>query len=66
LASLSGQNPFFIVANYQLLPEAMMIMMLGLVGFFSAYGSILSIVLFILGFIIGILLLYSTNPSASY
>lgn len=58
--------PFFLVANYQLLPEAMMVMMLGLVAFFSAYGSILSIFLFVLGFILGILLLYSTSPSASY
>lgn len=58
--------PFFIVANYQLLPESMMVLLLGLVSFFSAYGSVLSIVLFILGFILGILLLYSTNPSASY
>jgi hypothetical protein len=58
--------PFFIVANYQMRPEAMMVIMLGLVGVFGAYGSILSIILFILGFILGILLLYSTSPSSSY
>ncbi|MFX1566052.1 MAG: hypothetical protein ACFFCH_08690 [Promethearchaeota archaeon] len=58
--------PFFIVANYRLLPEFLMVMMLGLVAFFSAYGGIISIVFFVLGFILGVLLLYSTSPSASY
>ena len=58
--------PFFIVANYTLLPEFLMTMMMGLVTFFTTYGSIISIILFILGFIFGILLLYSTSPSASY
>jgi hypothetical protein len=58
--------PFFIVENYELLPEFMMVMMLGLITFFSTYGSIISIVFFVLGFILGVLLLYSTSSSASY
>ncbi len=58
--------PFFIVANYTLLPEFLMNLMLGLVSFFIAWGGIISIILFALGFIIGFLLLYSTSPSASY
>jgi hypothetical protein len=58
--------PFFISANYVLLPEFFMILLLGLVTFFETWGSILSIIFFILGFIFGVLLLYSTSASASY
>ena len=58
--------PFFVVANYALLPEFLMNAMLGLVAFFQAWGNIIAIVFFILGFILGVLLLYSTSASASY
>ena len=58
--------PFFIVENYTLLPEFLMMSMLGLVVFFSTWGPIISIFFFILGFFIGFLLLYTTSPSASY
>ena len=58
--------PFFVVANYTLLPEFLMILSLGLVAFFQAWGTIAAIVFFILGFILGVLLLYSTSASASY
>jgi hypothetical protein len=58
--------PFFIVANYVLLPEFLMLALLGLVAFFQAWGPILSVVFFIFGFVLGFLLLYSTSRSASY
>ena len=58
--------PFFVVANYTLLPEVLMILSMGLVSFFEVWGNIVAIVFFILGFILGVLLLYSTSASASY
>jgi hypothetical protein len=58
--------PFFVVANYRLLPVVLMNIWVGVVGFFSVWGSMIAIFLFVLGFLFGVLLLYSTSPSASY
>lgn len=58
--------PFFVVANYVLLPEYLMNLFLGLILFFMAWGSVLSVGFFILGFILGLLLIFTTSSSASF